>query len=67
MLLDLFALFSCVNKEAVLSVAVSIVFFNQFVRFLFEGGFYSRKYGSRKRGYFLFNRHEVSSLSLVRL
>jgi len=40
----LFALFSFISKEAVLSlsVAASIVFLNQFVRLLFEGGFYSR-------------------------
>ena len=43
--LDLFALFSFVDKEAILSVAASIqgrllfFFFYQFVRFLFEGGF----------------------------
>jgi len=44
--LDFFALFSFISKEA-LSVAASIVvFFNQFVRLLFEGGFYSRKYGT---------------------
>ena len=41
--LELFALFSCISKETVLSDAASIVFFfHQFVRFLFEGGFYSR-------------------------
>ena len=51
MSLDLFALFSCVNKEVVLFVVASIqgwlllFFFNQFMWLLFKGGFYSRKYG----------------------
>ena len=40
--------FSCISKETVLPVLFNggfYCFFNQFVRFQFESGFHSRKYG----------------------
>ena len=43
-----FVFLYCISKETVLSVAVSNCCCNQFVRFLFESGFYSGRFLFKK-------------------